>query len=551
MNKKTLIFFGAGSTASLGLPTTAIQDSIFKDLVMSDKPIKERLKGKGLSDSLIEDLEETLTLLLDGNGSLSNQEAEIKRKEAEKKFRKRIKDIIGLPESNISRYLEVSFYSQYDWLAFKSIARAIYNNAEEKKITIQDVLTVITNSFLNRISLPTREIFEEDINRNKIKVYVNYPERLSGALKVYKLILYKIFKHKVKEIRKHRKRIKMYEEFCKSLVEEFISFPENLENITLNSVSSLSLATLNWDPIFPILFMKACKEKNDELISKKRRIYLGYGAPFLVVKLSGRDKGLYIFDEDSVTLVNAMALEEKEVCSGRMQLYKFFVPHGLFNMRVCPKCQNIFIILPTDVGKIKYNHLYTIFSLDPIPQKEDLEELNRLEKFQGKRFFPSRIKCPICGTPTYFQDTFLQVQSIVKPEEPALIRKIYTDYAVSFSKAEHLIFIGYSFPIDDIPHLLTLMTMNIGEITKKKLSLIIYSSTKELREETWFTLEKARKILEKTIRNNPNNNPDKLNLETLNNILKISKKNNIRVSFLGFPDILDKVKTKELIKWSV
>ena len=143
------------------------------------------------------------------------------------------------------------------------------------------------------------------------------------------------------------------------------------------------------------------------------------------------------------------------------------------------------------------------------------------------------------------------MQSIVKPEEPALIRKIYTDYAVSFSKAEHLIFIGYSFPIDDIPHLLTLMTMNIGEITKKKLSLIIYSSTKELREETWFTLEKARKILEKTIRNNPNNNPDKLNLETLNNILKISKKNNIRVSFLGFPDILDKVKTKELIKWSV
>ena len=360
MNKKTLIFFGAGSTASLGLPTTAIQDSIFKDLVMSDKPIKERLKGKGLSDSLIEDLEETLTLLLDGNGSLSNQEAEIKRKEAEKKFRKRIKDIIGLSESNISRYLEVSFYSQYDWLAFKSIARAIYNNAEEKKITIQDVLTVITNSFLNRISLPTREIFEEDINRNKIKVYVNYPERLSGALKVYKLILYKIFKHKVKEIRKHRKKIKRYEEFCKSLVEEFISFPENLENITLNSVSSLSLATLNWDPIFPILFMKACKEKNDELISKKRRIYLGYGAPFLVVKLSGRDKGLYIFDEDSVTLVNAMALEGKEVCSGRMQLYKFFVPHGLFNMRVCPKCQNIFIILPTDVGKIKYNHLYTI-----------------------------------------------------------------------------------------------------------------------------------------------------------------------------------------------
>ena len=552
---KVLLFWGAGSTASLGSPVTYVQEIFFRELVKIDIPVKERLdsfrKVSGwFSDSrsweeFVEDIRRTLWLLYDGDGSQKEEIAADKRAKAEQELIRILKYQNQKEKYKLSQFLRVYVYPWYDWLAFVSVAKTLFSQGD--KVTLQDVLSVLVKASVDGISLPTSELFKEEEKR-KLSIYVNYPSRLEGALRAYKLLLFKLFKHTLRNSVKRNKNLwKRYESFTTEIIKASIGNFEVKKADMRSALLSLSCATLNWDPVFPMFFIKGCKTLNDNLIKENKRIYLSYGAPFVVRKFSGRDEGLYIFGEESVSLVNLITLDKRK-CSLKMKTLKFFVPHGLMNLRVCPRCQNAFIILPDDVGKLTYEKFLDIFLLDPIPSEIDVKLMKERYRtfFAGKN--PSCINCPVCDTPTYYHDTVMLIQSVIKPKNVPIMEKVAVDYWVTFSKANHLIFLGYSFPIDDIPHLLSLLTMGVSgnddNGLKRKFSIVLFNNkNRYLYKERWLSVDH---VLSKLDRKREDDDRD---YKTIENVLKLTKKENVRLNFLGVPDVFAKLPLNDIITW--
>ena len=545
MHDKTLVFFGAGSTFALGAPVTAFQEKFFKSLIKIEIPIEKRLEALREDFKLmtseqwqdfVSDIKRTLCLLYDGDGYLTESEAAKKREEAEKELKRILR--FKKNEDKLEQFLRIYIYPWYDWLAFVGIAKSLFSVGE--KVTIQDILSVLVKAYADSISLPTSELFKKERKR-RLSIYVNYPSRLEGALRVYKLLLFKLFKHLLRaNVARNKNTWKKYEKFAIALIETFLKDFDVKAEVS-SSVMNLSMATLNWDPIFPMFFIKACKEINDSLIKENKRIYLSYGAPFLVRKFSpfAKDKGLYIFGEEAVTLVNLMTLDKKK-CNLRMKTLKFFVPHGLMNLRVCPRCQNAFIILPDDVGKLSWDRFLDIYLLDPIPSEADVKKMKEYsDSFENRS--PSYIECPVCHTPTYFHDTFMLIQSIVKPKNTPIMEKVVVDYCISFSEAKHLVFLGYSFPIDDIPHMLSLLTLgtNIQSSDKnsKKFTVVLYNP--QIKTDKWISIDYAKRHLP----------PDSRDNKTIEALLKLTKKENVRLNFAGIPRVFEKYSVDSIITW--
>jgi hypothetical protein len=409
-------------------------------------------------------------------------------------------------------------------------------------------LSVLTKGYIEGISIPTSEIFEEERKRT-LEIYVNYPQRLLGALNIYRLLIFKLFKHFLRDFTEtygSKKIIKYYKTFSEQLIRYGAN---NLHDIQ----SNLKFATLNWDPIFPFFLIRSVRDLNhNPEIEGKKRYYLSYGFPFKVVR-PWEEKGVppgYIIDEDAAFYSKTLKKDYK-LTPVETYIIKFYVPHGLMNMRVCPRCQNTFLIIPERVGNLNFERFLDVFLLDPIPSRLDIEKIKKIEPFKLnlKNLNPSQVKCPYCGTPTNFIDTFLQIQSILKPKDPPAIEKSYFDYAISFADSEHLIFIGYSFPIDDIPHLLTLLTLGMNTANSnnknRKFSLILYNPHISKKMKGWISYDKALDYLSKL------GDKGKKDTNTLENVLKLTKEENIRVNFSGFPGILQELEFKDIINWSL
>jgi len=544
MSKKisTLIFLGAGATADLGFPTTYHQEKFFKALIEDsflkgkNLSIEERLKRSGIEDKeIIEDFKQTLLLLMDGDGKQSEIDAIKSKEKAEKKFFTDIEKIFKIPniKYKLKHYLNIYFYPYYDWLAFKSIYVELLNCSDNVKL--HHVLSVIIKALADNVSLPTKELFCKE-KKYTLPTYLNYKQRLEGAIRAYKLLIFKLFKHSFRKLGK--KNIKLYEKFFKESLKEICDFeiiPKESKILKENFISHLSYATLNWDPITPFYLFKLAKVINESL--NKGKIYISHGVPFIIYKLSGKENIGYTMEENSAFFMNLFALEKrfKDIF---IKIVKLFVPHGLINLRVCPRCQSVFLIFPCDVGELSLERLEDLFLLDPLPTSSDLKIIkNRKYKNYplNENWLPSKIKCPECGIDTFFFDTFMTIQSIFKIDKSPLMEKVYFDYANTASKAKHLIFIGYSFPDDDITHLLNLLTMNTGLCEERKVTLILKDD--RYKRKIWYSLNEIKDKVGDGIR------------KTLLNASLIAKENNIRVSFLGFPQILEKINVKDILHW--
>lgn len=532
----TLIFFGAGATAGIGLPVTEEQERFLRSLI-NDGSIRDRLQKYGfLTKDAIDDFERTLRLLYDGDKEKTETGAFELREKTLKSFCDSASKILGKSKLNfrLKQYLNTYVFPYYDWLAFKSIYNDLVETSDAVKL--HHVLSVITKALLENTALPTKEIFREEKSQT-LPIYINYGQRLEGALRAYKLLIFKLFKHKIKKI----KPLNLYNKFFEEVFNYSVNFSflkEGKDSVISRDkfISSVSYATLNWDPVIPFYLIKQAKLTNDKITGSGKRVYVSYGAPFLIFKMSGGEKVGYIIEEDAAFFTNLMS-QEKKKASLFTQLVKFFPAHGLMNLRVCPRCQNVFLIFPGDIGKLSLESLEDIFLLDPLPCDQDLKIIKEkhFERYTiADSWLPSQVNCPVCGSYTFFFDTFMLIQSILKTEDSPLMRKVYYDYADMASKAEHVIFIGYSFPDDDIVHLLSLLTMKTGVSRERKLTLILKNNH---YNQIWYSLEKIT------------NEVDERTKKILQNAEVIAKKENIRVSFLGFPEILEKRDVKDILNW--
>ncbi|MBI5204931.1 MAG: hypothetical protein HZA11_08445 [Nitrospirae bacterium] len=575
MKNKTLIIIGAGMSVNLGMPTT--QDinraiDLLLDVDNKKAPTTIDMRLTKIADEIHrlkftkearKDFITTLSILLDGDGAKDIKTSYDTKRKALDDYKKLFKrHISGVKIPSLEHHLEY-LHQTYDLLSLKSIIYSLKQTAgSDSEVDIVDILTTIQHAIAGNVSIPTKEIFPDEAKATK-NIYYCDRKRLVGALNIYKLLVYKLFKHSLRNIK--TSDIGKYEKFYHEIAEQFSGVGKLINPKTAvqrqEYLSSIAYITYNWDPIAPFLTMKVNQKINRSLSSSSkkgvcRKIYIDFGVPFAGIKLSGDHVGMavYSFSEDAAFHINEFTRNSYAAGSKGdkkskllVKLMKLFVPHGLFNVRVCPRCQNGFLIIPENIGKIDFKQIANLFTPDPIPSQDDLKFISGgtynhvLSNY--KKGLPDELTCPSCEHPVYFDNSFMEIQSILKQDKPASINKIHFDYGDFFSQADHIISIGYSFPKDDIVNSVFLKTMKIRMDEKGTDCKLTYigSPTTKYGTEPWYKLKDVRKLAVKLA--------DDKTLQTIEMILKLFKEDNVRLSFKGFPGIADSVKMKDILNW--
>lgn len=572
----------------LGLVTTADLDKAVSILIDKDTEnptslesrlfgVNQEVFGNCLDGIAINDIVTLLRILLDGDATRTQPKANEDRINAIKGYCTEYKD--HLPEAKIEaleNHLE-HISKKYDWLALKAIYHSSSINDPEDKNNnsnngnLVDILTTIQKAAMDGISIPTKEIFpdEDDYTR-----YIYYCDRtrLEGAFRVYKLLIFKFFKHCLRLSLK-KDEVERTKIFFFDVIKRFSDNNSLLSNDKPwkreNYLMPLGFLTYNWDPILPFMGMQACQSINKALLGesgsgKADRIYMDFGYSIPGVKLSGQFDGasIFLFGEETAFWVNSVTADSYDSAKSYddvkskflVSALKAFSPHGLCNMRICPRCQNGLFIYPDDMGKIDFmKDIKNLYTSDPVPSLYDLEFVSQNIQKQVYNAYikglPDELKCPICNSTVYFEHSFMEIQSILKQDKPWSMSKIYFDYGVFFQETKHFISLGYSFPSDDMINSVYLSAMRIDPETGKTdkdlcATLVDHSTDPVLLKKTWHPASIVNEY-----NGFPTDKREKL-LTTLRNVTRMVSEENIRISFHAFPGILDITTLDDLLEWT-
>ena len=497
---EVVVWWGAGASKSLNLLTSDDIARQISKLAQYDKDIATRVNEalKGNSD---ED-KETIDSLI-----------------------KLIEMLESSDDNESSRLIRES----YDWVTLRKIIKITPKSGNFS--TVQDLFNILDMYIFNRSGFATgKEDGFLDINK------------ISAAREALKMII--IFLQTIqykKTVKNNKDSIKKYYKFAKAvgllMQEEGLKLKDSVE-LTRREffLESLSFICLNWDPILLWLLFCANKELNDEsniYIGKyveKMKLFHDLGYFMGVRKVDGETPEVwYPFNESIVNRINT-----QEYRTGRkVRIGKFYFPHGCLGWRECPNCGKLVCYLGNTEWKYNSNSLFPPSISNDFGFKI---KSNQEKKYKDKHKRYDGIQCSFCGTITESKNTPIVMQSNYKLNNPPFIEEIQRDMKIAISNAKHLVFMGYSLPIDDIIYKSIIATKVLGE--KLMITLAVgYDSEAEDRfyneneaKEYWDKLDYKRK-----------KSMGKETYDILKSILNNRVKENltIRMYFRGIPNIFD------------
>jgi len=596
INERTLVLVGSGFSVNLGGVTTNQIGEALDILADNDKPLKERIKlanqklGNKLNNKALSHLKDIFCLLLDSDKSITMREAEERKVQVLKKIVRNYKR--HFPKGNgFTIHHSLNFMSvKFDWLAFKSFYLEWKENVGGEKKNIVDFLTLLSQAYVNDISPLTKELFKLPKKVNTTPLHYVRRNRILNALLFYKYFCYKIFKLLLHSYTPSHES-KRYLSFFLSLFNLVSKLPYQPKAQALQNkdfvILPISFLTFNWDPFLPNTLLLSANKLNKELQKKYNeenrvltQVYVDFTIPLRVIRLSDKPNQNfchYMIATDGAYTINELTAKsffEKSKLTNNIAIRsaRFFPAHGLFNMRFCPHCKQPFKVMPKKITQMSLenlNGIREIFLPDPIPMENDFKVIST--KFRNTKIFesylsgnPDELQCPYCDHPTYFEDTPLSVQTIFKFDEPDFLFTLKVSGFSEFLKSDHVIILGYSFPTDDMTnnYLLELLkaTPANEKGTKKKrkkgweeekkemkFTIIDYSSHPLLTQKVWYGIEEIENILKKHPKLKERY-PISLNLNAVKK-LSPNYRNNVRISFYGFPNILKKVSPKSILKF--
>jgi hypothetical protein len=184
---------------------------------------------------------------------------------------------------------------------------------------------------------------------------------------------------------------------------------------------------------------------------------MGHFIPSRRVEPNGRTALWYPMNEASAQRLN----EEGSGANERIRLTKFLFPHGCLCWRECPDC-----------GKLSAYHgdewgIASSSLIPPPPLKgferraayQDLAQFGESDldwrRDEKARWEEGRVDaraCLHCRTLTSTHHTQTIMQSSFKQPPPSFIDEIQRDLRALVMQANHIIFMGYSLPLDDFSY---------------------------------------------------------------------------------------------------
>lgn len=453
--QRTIVFWGAGATASLGLQTTGQQAKMLqtiasgKDNVSLTKRVRKALGSKAREPwkSALFDL---LTILGDGGQDSTSEkkmnlftvtprQMEVMRRHWQRGANK-----------NELRNRAVSLRILYDWPALRAIID-VCPGMPDGKLKLNDLYNV-----LDTHGQSGHGFRDEDGD-------FLAPQRVlgaRGALKMFQqMVLYIDWQYCREE-----KKTDLERHYCFA---EVLGRRMQRQGLKLAGagvrfddrefyMGDVSFACFNWDPVALWCQFVANRDLNNDprvphvdAPACRLRIFhdLGHFVAGARVESSGgrgAETPWHPMNESSALQLN----DDDHGSSVRVRISKFLLPHGCLWWRECPNCGK----LSSYMGDAW--NIYSTTLIPPPPLKAFVRDVEYRHRHEEEREDWERGKvdaraCVHCRTMTYAHHTPMMMQSSFKGQAPPFLDEIKRDLRVAVQEANHVVLMGYTLPQDD------------------------------------------------------------------------------------------------------
>lgn len=402
---ETLVFWGAGATAQLGMPTTAQMGEIVKTLC----------------------LQEDLNLAL--------KDAKLKCFVPFRDKLRRFLETVFKPLQSSRSDCDFLWHSTYDFEALRLCGKKV------ESFGGSDFLTSLYNLIDYGIQNSTGVITHNDEVESTL-----LPERLRRARNLLDILSIASLAGPYKDIvENHPEKLKPYIGFVESLAE--LMNEEGLQLAELRRTHgmddsffstrnfymfSYAIASLNYEPVLLWLLFNAHKlaNKNGSCVgAANRQIRLYHDLSIFfgmkpIDKDSGAGGSIWFPCNEPV----AKRMNDDKFGRHYFRVGKFFYPHGSVNFRKCPSCGNLNISYGDEWGY----YSKSLFAALPFFDGGDEQS------------------CLFCGYGLHANDNSLVMQTLFKGGLPSYLEEIQRDTRICAQKAKHIVLLGYTLPPDDL-----------------------------------------------------------------------------------------------------
>jgi hypothetical protein len=453
---KNVIFWGAGATKALGIRATEDQTKFIRRITgPHDKrqPLKERIAealGQNEAESWGAALFDLITILGDRDenyksiGNIDDEEREAMRR--------------NLPpmgdRDTGNRILHLRLL--YDWPALKSMVR-ICPGGSTGTFKLNDLFNLLDMhgplGFGVRAPVPFEgggQFFDA--------------RRLIGATNALRMLLGASFYIDYQEcIRSKGDVLGQYLGFASCLGRRMqrqgidIARQSRLDQRRLDQPNfyqgDVSFVSLNYDPIALWVQFIANRELNESasvplIESVPLHLFHDFGHLIPARRIG---KGEANWPWYPMNEAVAQRLNEPTVSASRVRLTKFLFPHGCLCWRECPDCGKLSSYHGDD-WKLDDPGLFLPPPLQAFDTRVPSDRIIGTERAHREKGMIDARACLHCGTLTYAHHTQTVMQSSFKSQPPSFIEEIQRDLRAVAMQANHIIFMGYSLPPDDVTY---------------------------------------------------------------------------------------------------
>jgi hypothetical protein len=452
---KNIIFWGAGATKALGIRTTADQEQFIRCITGahdSRNPLKERIAealGSNVSQPWHDALFDLITILGDSDESydsineINDEQLKAMRRNwqpraSNKELHRRIIDLRLI----------------YDWPALKSVVGICPGSATDK-FRLNDLFNLLD------MHIPPGFGVRAPASKKWPGEQFFDARRLIGAKNALLMILIASFYIDYQVcIASSEEVLRQYHDFAQALGfrmqqhGSMLSAKHHLDQPEFYQ-SDVSFVSLNYDPIaLWVQFIANRKLNRSGKVPHvgnpplPLQLFHDFGHLIPARRISHGSPNWPWYPLNEAT---AQRLNELEKGDHRVRLTKFLFPHGSLCWRECPDCGKL-SAYHGDEWKLNASGLFPpppllAFDRRPFPARITGEE--RDQRQRGK---VDARKCLHCGTLTYAHHTQVVMQSSFKARPPSFIEEIQRDLRATTMQADHIIFMGYSLPPDDVTY---------------------------------------------------------------------------------------------------
>ena len=454
----TVIFWGAGATAALGMRTTSQQATFIYRLAKDQKglPGKTTLLHRRVIEALGEAVASWAPALVDLLSILGDADethptggfAAEPMNAMRRNWRPRASE-----EEVRNRILALRML--YDWPALKEVV---------KVCPVEEGPNSPGDNFLNDL-FNILDMHGQSGHgfRTESDEFLT-PWRVAGARNALKLLILVQFYVDWQVLRRapqRRKTLQQHYGFAEAIGRRMQQQGLELARHEFDSsdfyMGDVSFASLNYDPIALWLQTVANRSLNRspavphiDVPARRLQIFhdLGYIVPS--TRISERNPGTiwHPMNEGSAQRLNDPDHDAADI----IRVYKFLYPHGCLNWRECPNCGKLSSYLGNswdmDSGVLFPPPPLLAFEQDvQFPHYENEQEIKEC----ANGAVDARA-CVNCKTLTFAHHTPLMMQSNFKNAPPPFIEDIKRSLRVLVQESGHIVFMGYSLPRDDVDY---------------------------------------------------------------------------------------------------